>query len=48
MPFVPVPFDFPEWKFPFLVKRVLYAPDGRHLLVLGFNGVVYVLRLPAS
>ena len=34
-----------EWRFAGSVQRVLYAPDGRHLLALGANGVLYILRL---
>jgi hypothetical protein len=34
----------PRTKLP--LRRVLYTPDGRHLLVNGFNGVLYILRLP--
>ena len=37
-----------EWSFPGPVRRVLYAPDNRHLLVAGGNGVLYILRLPGT
>ena len=33
-----------EWQFPVGAKRVLFAPDGRHLAVLGANGVIYIMR----
>ena len=34
-----------EWTFPGKVHRVLFAPDGRHLVTANTNGTLYVLRL---
>jgi WD40 repeat protein len=30
-----------------VIKRVLWSPDGRHLVTVNGNGTVYILRLPA-
>jgi serine/threonine protein kinase/WD40 repeat protein len=34
-----------EWAFPGEIRRVVFAPDGRHLITSNFNGTLYVLRL---
>ena len=34
-----------EWKLPGDLSKVIYAPDGRHLVLLNGNGTAYILRL---
>jgi WD40 repeat protein len=36
-----------EWQLPGKVNRVLFAPDGRHLLTANGNGTSYIVRLAA-
>ena len=36
-----------EWQLPGKVHRVFFAPDGRHVATVNFNGTSYVLRVPS-